>query len=251
MYFIHFVTQLKQAWSYARTTHGIALLEIAIALIILGIISGTSLSLLHTQRTLVQDQNTQNHQERVLQAIASYAIRHGMLPCPADDSVAKSSELSGISRPHCTQGTLWMGHVPFRTLGLSQKFAHDGKGQMMTYAVYPRMTWPPGDLSLSTRMNTLCSNPKTHHFTVRDGLVPVLSKTHQDVIAVILISHGSRTSFSSLTPHLSCAEENRAPSAAFCQMPSASEKGKFSDVVRWETWRNLIRFYGGLTCSPR
>ena len=60
-----------------------ALLEIAIALCVLGIINYAGFAAFNKIKAWQHTKTTKSHQEQVMQAIASYVLANKKLPCPA------------------------------------------------------------------------------------------------------------------------------------------------------------------------
>ncbi len=110
---------------------GFALMEVALALIILGVVTSFILPLIHSYLTLEAAKKTEAHQQHIFAALANHVLRYNRLPCPAQESEP------GKAPKHCPQG---IGHIPFKTLGLPEHVAKDGHKHWFTYIVNPELT---------------------------------------------------------------------------------------------------------------
>ncbi len=163
---------------------GFSLLELAIVLVILGIIGGLSLPLLTSQINRSAIQKTRTNQSYALHAIAAYVEKNRRFPCPGDS--LSLGPTYGISRLHC-QGDKAKGILPFKTLGISEVYAKDGFNHLMAYAVEPNLTKRDADLPRESG----------GYITVkREDGTPVLAPPQKgdpnpNYVAIVLISHGS------------------------------------------------------------
>lgn len=102
------------------------MLEVAIALMILGVLSTVLLESTLTMQKRLQMRTTQDHMEMILASLAAYALRHSCLPSP-DKSFLKD-------------GDTYIGAVPCKELGLAPHIAQDGWKQPIIYAVAEDLT---------------------------------------------------------------------------------------------------------------
>jgi prepilin-type N-terminal cleavage/methylation domain-containing protein len=118
-----------------RRLPGFSLIEVALALIILGLVTSLTLPLITNLLTLEAQRKTDQHQQQITAALASYVLQHHRLPCPAE------SPSSGISLDHCHRSLRsCVGYVPYKTLGLPEAVAKDGRKKSFLYAVNPELT---------------------------------------------------------------------------------------------------------------
>ncbi|MDR2107497.1 MAG: hypothetical protein LBO73_03185 [Holosporaceae bacterium] len=112
---------------------GSILLEIAIALSVIGLISGFFITKTIAANRAMRAQITKNNIETVTVALASFLAHCNRLPRPSPNKGGyegtETEDLTGFS-----------GTVPFRTLGIPLKFATDGNGRPLVYAVEPGLT---------------------------------------------------------------------------------------------------------------
>lgn len=114
---------------------GFSLLELAIVLIVFGLLAGSMLGNLSGQRRHSEEQRTQRQLELAQEALYGFAITHGRLPCPANptlDSDAPDAGNEDCNREH--------GVLPWRALGLGET---DPWGQRLSYFVRQTFTTPP------------------------------------------------------------------------------------------------------------
>lgn len=117
---------------------GFSLIELAIAMAIIALVTGGLLVPLTTQVAQRKTTETQKTLEEIREALVGYAIRHGRLPCPATNtSKGIESFVGAVGASACANA--YSGFVPAATLGLSaidaRGYAIDGWGTPLRYAV--------------------------------------------------------------------------------------------------------------------
>ena len=171
-----------------KTIPAFALLEVAIALSILGVVAYMGMPLLGKLQHWQQVKVTNAHQEKIVESLAGYVLMNKRLPCPALSA-------NGEAQAVCTNDTK-AGFVPYKTLGIDEKTAKDGNHHWMTYVVEPNLA--------STRISfiytdpTLAIDPKTVFCkTPGGGNLDVQTADKQscvvapDFVAVVLSAHGN------------------------------------------------------------
>lgn len=135
-----------------NTKKGYTLLELAIVLVIVGVISAGALVALKVQLDSEKVISTTQNMKTIEDALLSYFAHNGYLPCPADLSEATTnatygtSQYSGAPRACTTiaggvysiadgSDAVYMGAVPFKTLGISNDFMFDGWDNKFSYVV--------------------------------------------------------------------------------------------------------------------
>ena len=113
---------------------GVTLVEVAIAMTIMGIIMAGALELYSRAHAQQELDATYDNIDTVTEALSVYVEGKGRLPCPADPSADEKT--FGQERKACDQTTR-NGILPFVTLGISRQAAMDGWGRYYTYAVSP------------------------------------------------------------------------------------------------------------------
>lgn len=228
--------------SLSKCEDGFSLLEMAIVLIIMGLVGGASL---HVVTALTQRQarlKTKEHQEYALQAIAAFVEHHHRFPCPADPKLT-GLEAGLEPRERKCSGAKAEGILPFRTLGISAQFARDGFKHWMTYVVEPNLA----DKDHVHRIKSISGRQITVH--TEDSL-PVFvdhSVLNPNFIALVLISHGEggegafRGAGSTGRIPLSSASaykrENMDGNFIFMDAPQSG------DILRWESRDHFFKQY--------
>lgn len=158
---------------------GFSLVELSVALVIIGLLMGLALPMLqaHTQRAMIKV--TRDHQRLIHGALKVYqqTQRNHTLPCPADPkALGKKRGIANCAmRNH-------EGIVPHRTLGLPERMAQDGYQHYFTYAVEHNVTRPMDDFATI----------KGGHIQVfnSEGLPVLDSKVEGNFVTFVLVSHG-------------------------------------------------------------
>lgn len=142
-----------------KPSAGFTLVEVAVSLLIAGILGVGALYILNKAEQRENYYTTLDRMDVVVKALATYVDSAGRLPCPADPGVADvtfgwewgvggATIAGGRPTPSPTCQT-WddptaagvvsknIGIVPFLTLGLQDKDVRDGWGNYFTYAVSP------------------------------------------------------------------------------------------------------------------
>lgn len=117
-----------------KTLSGFTLLEMSVVLIIARLVLGMTAPLLTAFLERQKQGQTQKHQEQIFLTLASYVLRNGRLPEPAD------AASSGESTTRTCGGGVCQGYVPYHTLGLPETLAKDGYHRWMLYAVPQSLT---------------------------------------------------------------------------------------------------------------
>ncbi|MGA7749978.1 MAG: type II secretion system protein [Gallionella sp.] len=116
--------------------HGFTLVEIAIVLLIVGLLMGGLLPTLSGQIDQRRNSDTSKQLDEIKDALIGYAVINGRLPCPASSTSNGAESPSGGG--NCTN--FYNGFVPAATLGLSgttdsSGFLIDSWGNRIRYAV--------------------------------------------------------------------------------------------------------------------
>ena len=145
---------------------GFTLIEMAMVLVIIGLVMGSVLGALGSQLEQKKVRDTQERIKEASEAIMAFTISHGRLPCPASlDSKGDEQPVTSITSGRCDafKDAHAHGYVPARTLGLGERglngVMQDGWGFGIRYAV-TQVTGVEGGTCGST----------CYPFTKKDGI---------------------------------------------------------------------------------
>ena len=109
---------------------GFSLIEVSISLIIIGIISTIGISQLRLMHKIHASQKTQANIDFVIKALGVYCTSKALrLPFPSKINAnigCQSEEMKNS-----------FGIIPFKSLGIMEKFAKDGNGRWLLYKMNP------------------------------------------------------------------------------------------------------------------
>lgn len=121
-----------------RKTVGFTLIEMAIVLMIIGLLLGGLLVPLSAQMDQRNRNDTEKAMSDIKEAIIGFALANGRLPCPATANIATGSTNAGIESTSGTGASLVCnnasGVIPWATLGVNET---DAWGNRYTYRVTP------------------------------------------------------------------------------------------------------------------
>jgi len=123
-----------------KQSRGFSLVELAMAVLIIGLLLAGALIPLSSQIDTRNIAETQRNMEAIREAIIGFAQANGRVPCPADGTIKTGQSVAGVpagvevtsgSAPNtaCTQV---YGVVPWSTLGVPET---DGWGRRFSYQV--------------------------------------------------------------------------------------------------------------------
>jgi len=151
--------------------YGFTLIEMAMVLMIVGLLLGGMLVPLSAQMDQRNVSDTQKTLSDIKEAIIGYAIANGRFPCPA--SATSNGVESPVGGGNCTN--FYNGFVPAATLGITSTvdnqgntgFAVDSWGNRIHYAV---TSWN----SASPSLNDVFTTTNGMHSVGMSGLAPNL-----------------------------------------------------------------------------
>jgi len=120
---------------------GFTIVEIAIVLLVVGLMIGGLVAPLTSQLEQRRVSETQRVMEEAREALFGFALRNGYLPCPAISAVDGREDRSGSV---CNKR---FGYLPWATLGVSRL---DGWGRVLAYSVTPAFGNSMSFFSLNT-----------------------------------------------------------------------------------------------------
>ena len=153
---------------------GFSLVEMAIVVMIIGLLLAGAMFLLKPYLEMSQANLTRKKMENISSALASFAQTYGRLPCPSDADSSASNPPYGSPRRSGSNGLdfvkdncgtsmeSYVGIIPFRAIGLTEDQVRDNYGNMITYAVSPAMTneeYKQDDMN-SGDVHAMCRRPQ-------------------------------------------------------------------------------------------
>jgi prepilin-type N-terminal cleavage/methylation domain-containing protein len=253
---------------------GFSLVEIAIVLVVVGVlISG---GLLGLAPVLAGNKVTQTNAQldRIEQALILYVIQNGCLPCPAvigatitgqaDDGAVYTTGCDSGTPPNTCTST--QGAVPWVNLGLSKDDVIDGYGNLIEYVPSPGLNQTSTSM-VRTPPSTYPSGAIKVQTIAEFGADPACATAtncQTSQAAYVLISHGSDGSGghipnSTLTradPNGSASQTANtaiagASTTAYVQDKAQGQSGTtyFDDIVRFKTAPVIIQSCGSNACG--
>lgn len=155
--------------------HGFTLVEIAIVLVVVGLLIGGLITPLSTQLEQRRTADTQRAMKDARDALVGFAVRNGYLPCPA---ISAANGLEDRAGERCT-GERRTGFLPWATLGMTKL---DSWGHIFLYSVTPDFA----DSALPFRLST----PRDITVATRDAAGNLVAATAPNDIPAVIVSSG-------------------------------------------------------------
>jgi len=239
-----------------RKAPGFSLIEMAIVLVIVGLVGGIALPGLKVMVDRQKTSTTTERQEKILYALAGYALQHGALP-----NAARPEHPSGVEDK---ASKLCRGIVPYATLGLHESFAKDGHHHWFTYVVEKEYTKNPPGSAQDQQERSFCRfvtpfDKPPEEQSQQPTLRITLDQGQAVPVAVAVISHGPEGCGAPNSPVPPQGEdEGKNTVQNTNDMPlvdraySKDPQHPFSHKVVWVTTSNLMAIYGRTPCpSPK
>ncbi|MFP5393021.1 MAG: type II secretion system protein [Gammaproteobacteria bacterium] len=215
-----------------RPSAGFSLVEMAVVLVIVGLLIGGLLTPLSMQLEQRRIGDTQKAMEEAREALIGFALRNGYLPCPAVSAVNGLEDRSGAT---CTGGKR-QGLLPWATLGV-QKL--DAWGRIYHYSVSPSFSNSQALFDLRTRRDITIGT--------RDARGNLVAATAINDIPAVIVSHGMNgyggvsdigvRTLAATTTNLDERTNTQAAGIAFVARSAtdntAAPGGEFDDLVLW------------------
>lgn len=214
-----------------QSHRGFSLVELAIVLVVVGLLIGGLMTPLATQFEQARITQSQRNLDETREALIGFALRNGYLPCPA---VSAQNGLEDRSGAYCTGGKR-QGFIPWATLGVPRT---DAWGRMLRYSVTPAFTNSQLLFNLGT--------PRDITIGTRDASGNLVAATGIGDIPAVIVSHGRNGygAFSELGVRVGAevtgnaderANAGEAGIAFVSRTPgeASAPGGEYDDLVAW------------------
>jgi len=189
---------------------GFSLVEMAVVLLIVGLLAALFLPLTNTMMDNNRRKETRTKLEALERALTRFVMTNRRLPCPADGALAPGNANQGLELAAggaCTVAALTNGVVPWRTLGLAQADALDAWNSVISYRVWG-VAGVGQPLTAANGMDMTALDPGTagqvQAWLISRGFrmcndspcavssaTELASKANGNGVAYVLISHGA------------------------------------------------------------
>lgn len=124
----------------AAAAGGFTLVEMALVLLIVGLLAAVFLPATNTLLDNNRRKETRAKLEALEQAMVRFVMVNRRLPCPADGTLGTGNAQSGVEQRNPAEECTAMasGVVPWRSLGLSADAATDAWNSLITYRVWAK-----------------------------------------------------------------------------------------------------------------
>ncbi len=262
---------------------GFTLVEMAVVVVIAGLILTALLpALLDIQRS-GRLSATQTNMQSLLRATAAYALANGCLPCPTPGNKIGSVERGKVGTPGnsaCGVCASADGIAPFAALGIDQSTARDGWGRWITMHIDTALAQPCSAAELAAATPGCAANDvKLCHMPLANATRTQVNywladQNTQMPVAVLFVSHGAngygaylpaptvsgnpcRNTRQSFPADAACAtpsnlelcnDKCRVPDNQFYQV----ERGeKFDDILTYADRNALVSMFGTAACTSK
>jgi len=216
----------------ARRHAGFSLVEMAVVLVIVGLMIGGLLAPLSAQIEQRRTGETQRALDDAKEALIGFALLNGYLPCPA---VSPSNGLEDRSGHLCTDNKR-QGYLPWATLGLPKL---DSWNHLYRYSVTPAFTNSAAYFTLRTARDITVNT--------RDSAGTLLAATAPNDIPAVIMSHGKNgagatsnagilvtaTSASNVDEQANAGGDGTVFVSRIGSASVAAPGGEFDDMVAW------------------
>lgn len=230
-----------------------ALLEIAIALCVLGIVNYAGMAMFNKMKQNQHLKVTMQNQEYVTRALAAYVLVNNKLPCPS----LKNGEALSV----CELDELAVGYIPYKTIGVPEEIAKDGLNHWMTYAINTSLAsnWlvdiDTDDLSVVNPARTFCGAISANNLFIKNEYEEDLVKM-PDYTAFVLIAHGKSGGFYLDDGSIqNCSSNDKEKLANARRLNKYYKKQKvqkdnvvYDDTVTFVSRNNLMANWAQKTC---
>jgi prepilin-type N-terminal cleavage/methylation domain-containing protein len=211
---------------------GFTLVEMAVVLVIVGLMLGGLLMPLTTQIDQRNYAEAQKHLEEIREALIGFGLSHGYLPCPTSSTSNGAEERTGSA---CTNR---VGFLPWAELGVAKL---DSWGHLYRYSVTAAFA------DSSTKISLSPFTPRDITIRTRDDGGTLINLSNANNIPAVVVAHGKNgtwgymddgTQISDNSTHNDDEDTNgNGTGTTFVSRNFSSNTltsyGEFDDVVIW------------------
>jgi prepilin-type N-terminal cleavage/methylation domain-containing protein len=221
---------------------GFSILELAIVLLILGILGGASIPLLKARISREATLKTREHQSQSIGAIAAFVEKNHRFPCPADPKITGADYGLEPKERKCHKAKA-EGILPFRTLGISEVYAKDGFKRFMTYAVDPNLADRDYENQIENALGGWITVKNEDGFSV----ISDQKGKNPNYVAFVLISHGE----SGIGSYMGNGQSTKLLNQAVSPYKKENFDGNFifiessqtDDILKWISRDHFLKHY--------
>ncbi|MBU1215565.1 MAG: prepilin-type N-terminal cleavage/methylation domain-containing protein [Gammaproteobacteria bacterium] len=240
----------KYANNLSCFVRGFTLIELAMVMMIIGLLLGGLIPTISSQIELKRTSETRQQLEEIQQALLGFAIVNGRLPCPA--IAGSNGEENPIGGGNCSN--FYNGFVPAATLGLStrneQGLALDAWSNPIHYAVTQvnSNAYTTSNKMATTGISSLSPNLLVCNTGVgidASSCATGSALTADPGVPVVLYSlgknggSGGTSTDEAANPNPNSADNNRT-FVSHTPTDSSSANGEFDDIVIWISNPHLL-----------
>lgn len=217
---------------------GFTLVEMAVVLVIVGLMLGGLLLPLSAQIDQRNYSDTQKSLSEIKEALIGYALSHGYFPCPAKSATDGREDRTGFTCTDPGTGPKRIGHLPWAALGISKL---DGWGHQFRYSV----TLAYADSGAKIALSPLTARDITIQTRDSDGNIQNLSNANDIPAAIVSMgkngawgydNDGTQVADNSATNADEDTNGSGDGTVFFSRTPTSNTAvtgGEFDDVVAW------------------
>lgn len=157
-----------------KDAKGFTLVEIAVVVLIVGIMIALAIAFALPVIKTAQRIETEEKMTKIATALNYYAVHNYRLPCPALPNRAAANPPYGFEQGSGAAGDVipapclaTVGIIPFNTLGLSEDNVYDGYGRPFTYSISPVFTQDTSDNN-NLAVHPACRTIEWYHLMSSD-----------------------------------------------------------------------------------
>lgn len=229
-----------------RASGGFSLVEMAIVLVIVGVLLGGLLPTISSQMEQQRRNETRKLMDEVRDSLLGYTMSNGRLPSPACGTISTGSSNAGIelipaSAALCTTGATDLAVLPWVTLGVSET---DAWGRRLTYRVTDIFASAVASGTLASFQLSSPGNMTIKESTTGNNIatsIPAVVLSHGVKGCGAYLPTGTRVEDSPVATPDYCADDDQQENAdADATFVSKTTTSTFDDLVIWISTNTLI-----------